>query len=638
MAIIFIGNYRKSLVESACDRWLKVQKDGAPENTEYSSKPGGESRFGIDQPAVSFFYHNHERPEFFFFYKRDLLHYLDIAKAEYYHPSQNYWNIKFFSSHYEKVRLSLERIDTDYIKVRMYARYDFGSKYIESAPSRAYLEFLSAADSSNFSILTEGVLSTRNENIKKLGNLNEIVFSKFLDTQTNKIYIYMAPHFTGKIAPNILGQMLKDELSKITGDNKAHVINLFGIKYAECFSEEDVDAIVSECGLESCKVGKGAEAKVSDILLTSLKSYELIKEKSPVEDPLSAMSSTSLSGLIREESTLSTPAESIGKCPVQKIYYGAPGTGKSNNLKEIENQYRITFHPDTDYAAFVGCYKPSMKVNPDGTEEIQYAFVPQIFLKAYLAAWNNLSDDYNIIIEEINRGNCAQIFGDVFQLLDRNEHGFSTYPITIDNDLWNYIQKENLLPSNYVEYISDYYTNQYGKPFSGEGKLTLPPNLNIYATMNTSDQSLFPIDSAFKRRWEWAYVKVNYSDAEQFTLKISDEHAYNWGEVLKGLNNYIKRETHNTNKILGNRFVKADENKIINLESFRDKVLFFLFGDVFKDDDDFKNVFFGDDAETKFFEDLCVSNDTELTIKFIENICQAKNISEPKERTEVTTE
>ena len=161
MAITFIGTYRKSLVESACDRWLKVQKDGVPENTEYSSKPGGESRFGIDQPAVSFFYHNHERPEFFFFYKRDLLNYLDIAKAEYHHPSQNYWNIKFFSDHYEKVRSSLEGIDTDYIKVRMYARYDFGSKYVESAPSRAYLEFLSTADSSNFSILTEGVLSTK---------------------------------------------------------------------------------------------------------------------------------------------------------------------------------------------------------------------------------------------------------------------------------------------------------------------------------------------------------------------------------------------------------------------------------------------------------------------------------------------
>ena len=84
MAIRFIGNYKKSLVESACDRWLKVQKDDAPHNIVYSQKPGGESRFGIDKTAVSFFYNNYERPEFFFFYKNDLLNYLDIAKSEYF--------------------------------------------------------------------------------------------------------------------------------------------------------------------------------------------------------------------------------------------------------------------------------------------------------------------------------------------------------------------------------------------------------------------------------------------------------------------------------------------------------------------------------------------------------------------------
>ena len=638
MAIQFIGNYRKSLVESACDRWLKVQKDGAPHSTLYSQRPGGESRFGIDQTAVSFFYHNHEKPEYFFFCKKDLLNYLDVAKSEYLNPSQNYWNIDFLSTHYDTVRRFVESLDKDYFKVRMYARYDFGSQYSESEPSRAYLEFLSTSDSTNFGFFSKPILSTKFENLKRLGNLNEIVFSKFIDTKTNKTYIYMAPHFTGKIAPEKLGQILKEELGKITGENKAHVINLFGIKYAECFSEADIDAIVSECGIESCKVGKGAEAKVADILLTSLKSYELIKDQSPEENPLSAISSDSVASLIEGETNITIAADSIGKHPRQLIYYGAPGTGKSNGLKDKKNQFRITFHPDTDYSAFVGCYKPSMKLTDEGKEEIHYSFTPQIFLKTYISAWKDLSVEQNLIIEEINRGNCAQIFGDIFQLLDRDDNGFSTYPITIDEDLWAYLKREKLLPANYVDYISEYYTNLYGKPFSGEGKLTLPPNFNIYATMNTSDQSLFPIDSAFKRRWEWEYVRVNYDDAAQFCLKIDDYHKYNWDKILRGLNGYIKSETHNTNKILGNRFVQAGADGIISAKAFRDKVLFFLFNDVFKDDDDFKASFFGENAEDKFFEDLCITDDTELTIRFIEGVCGADNIAVAKTQDSDTIE
>lgn len=625
MAIQFLGNYRKSLVESACDRWLKVQKDSDPRNNSYSQKTGGESRFGVDKSAVSFFYHNLSRPEYFFFYKKDLLNYLDIAQVEYHNPSQNYWNVAFFNNHYDKVRKSIEALDKDYYKVRMYARFDFGSQYDDSDPSRAYLEFLSYDDSSIFSLFSRSILSTKFENIKRLGNLNEIVFSKFLDTTTNKIYIYMAPHFTGRIAPEILGQLLKEELSKISGENKAHVINLFGIKYAECYTKDDVDKIVSDCGIQSCKVGKGADANVADILLTSLQSYELIKDQSPVENPLSAISSGSVNSIISEDSAISVSISDIKKHPKQIIYYGAPGTGKSNGLKDLENQLRITFHPDTDYSAFIGSYKPSMKVTESGKEEIQYSFTPQIFIKAYIAAWKDLSVEQNLIIEEINRGNCAQIFGDVFQLLDRNEDGFSAYPITIDEDIWAYLQKENLLPSNYVQYISDYYTQLYGKPFSGEGKLTLPPNLNIHATMNTSDQSLFPIDSAFKRRWEWKYIGISYPDADQFTVIIDDQHQYNWGELLRGLNNYIKTETHNTNKVLGNRFIQAGEDNTIGVDTFRDKVLFFLFNDVFKDDDDFKESFFGDKADELFFEDLCIMKDTEYTTRFIEGICKAKN-------------
>ena len=323
-----------------------------------------------------------------------------------------------------------------------------------------------------------------------------------------------------------------------------------------------------------------------------------------------------------------------------KIFYGAPGTGKSHTVEEDyvkgHKSFRITFHPDTDYASFVGCYKPSM--GGEDEDQITYAFVPQVFLNAYEYSWNHPGEKTYLVIEELNRGNCAQIFGDVFQLLDRridDYPGFSKYKINADTDIAKHLKK-------HITNGDGSYENKikeiYGLKEFDFSIMALPDNLYILATMNTSDQSLFPIDSAFKRRWEWEYVKVNYPDATQFTLKIDDKHKYNWGDVLLGLNNYIKGETHNTNKILGNRFVQAGADKTISAKSFRDKVLFFLFNDVFKDDDDFKTAFFGDNAEDKFFEDLCVSNDTELTIKFIENICGAKNIAPAETPAEETTE
>ncbi|MCQ2150249.1 MAG: AAA family ATPase [Bacteroidales bacterium] len=328
----------------------------------------------------------------------------------------------------------------------------------------------------------------------------------------------------------------------------------------------------------------------------------------------------------------------------QIIFYGAPGTGKSHAVEEDyvkgHKSFRITFHPDTDYASFVGCYKPTMKpvAGKSGEEEISYSFVPQVFLNAYVYAWNNPGKKTFLVIEELNRGNCAQIFGDVFQLLDRridDYPGFSKYKINADSDIAKYLNK-------HIKNEDGGYENRIKEIYSLDefdfSIMAIPDNLYILATMNTSDQSLFPIDSAFKRRWEWEYVKVNYPDATQFTLKIDDKHKYNWGDVLLGLNNYIKGETHNTNKILGNRFVQAGADKTISAKSFRDKVLFFLFNDVFKDDDDFKTAFFGDNAEDKFFEDLCVSNDIELTIKFIENICGAKNIAPAETPAEETTE
>lgn len=322
---------------------------------------------------------------------------------------------------------------------------------------------------------------------------------------------------------------------------------------------------------------------------------------------------------------------------LQKIFYGAPGTGKSHTVDteyvKGNKCFRITFHPDTDYASFVGCYKP--KMGGASGEDITYSFVPQVFLNAYTYAWNHPDEPTYLVIEELNRGNCAQIFGDIFQLLDRQKTvhpGYSKYTINADSDIATYLSGELEDKERYKKAICDIY----GLKEFDFSILALPSNLNILATMNTSDQSLFPIDSAFKRRWEMEYVGVNYADAEQFSVKIDDAHKYSWAEVLKGLNGYIKQEKHSTNKILGNRFVQADENNMISSIVFRDKVLFFLFNDVFKDEDEFRTDFFGGNDEL-YFEDLCEGDGwTTYVISFIEKTCGASNKSNTQQPDGIT--
>lgn len=327
----------------------------------------------------------------------------------------------------------------------------------------------------------------------------------------------------------------------------------------------------------------------------------------------------------------------IPESTLQQIFYGAPGTGKSHTVDteyvKGNKCFRITFHPDTDYASFVGCYKP--KMGGASGEDITYSFVPQVFLNAYIYAWNHPNEPTYLVIEELNRGNCAQIFGDIFQLLDRQKTvhpGYSKYTINADSDIATYLSGKLEDKERYEKAIREIY----GLKDFDFSILALPSNLNILATMNTSDQSLFPIDSAFKRRWEMVYVGVNYADAEQFSVKIDDAHKYSWADVLKGLNRYIKQEKHSTNKILGNRFVQADENNVISSIVFRDKVLFFLFNDVFKDEDEFRTSFFGGN-DTLYFEDLCEGDDwTTYVINFIEKTCGTSNKSNTQQPDGVT--
>ena len=365
----------------------------------------------------------------------------------------------------------------------------------------------------------------------------------------------------------------------------------------------------------------------------------------------------------------------------QTIFYGSPGTGKSwtvqnDILDGVKDDFifRTTFHPDTDYSAFVGCYKPvKTKVGKTGrvlsaedlaaiyvrdvvptehlktghieprikygieyceyfggalakydinkvlelagieratgcledrvgmtyvkygvsvglkldtlknTGTITYDFVPQVFTEAYVKAWQNPTEQVYLVIEEINRGNCAQIFGDLFQLLDRKK-GVSEYPVKAETALAEYLS--SVLEGDAAEGIRD-------------GKLSLPSNLNIIATMNTSDQSLFPMDSAFKRRWDWKYIPTTPPADKSRTMELSfkdktttkygttidaGDYEYDWTEFLEKINEKIQDATHSDDKQLGFWFVKTEEGaEEITISSFVSKVVFYLWNDVFKD-------------------------------------------------------
>ena len=264
--------------------------------------------------------------------------------------------------------------------------------------------------------------------------------------------------------------------------------------------------------------------------------------------------------------------------------------------------FRTTFHPDTDYAAFVGCYKPCMNGGV-----IEYSYMPQVFTNAYIAAWENTKKPVYLVIEEINRGNCAQIFGDLFQLLDRDKvTGKSEYPIKADKDLVAHIEK--VLGAGH-EGIKN-------------GELCLPSNLIIYATMNTSDQSLFPMDSAFKRRWDWEYVPINYSkdiDSGKFTIKLDDNTEYLWVDFLKKVNDKIYDATNSEDKQMGNFFIK----KSIKANEFVNKVMFYLWNEVCKEEYGTQRNFFrkGKEGKTEFkFTELFGDNQATILKEFMTSL------------------
>lgn len=274
-----------------------------------------------------------------------------------------------------------------------------------------------------------------------------------------------------------------------------------------------------------------------------------------------------------------------------RIVFGAPGTGKSftinNERKHLlgdgnETDYeRVTFHPDYTYANFVGTYKPVPCKDSNGNDAITYEYVPGPFMRVYVNALKNAltgnPKPYLLIIEEINRANVAAVFGDVFQLLDRDDNEVSEYPIQASEDIKKFLAKELRCSPDKVE------------------KIKIPDNMFIWATMNSADQGVFPMDTAFKRRWDFTYIGIDDNDekiqGKYVVLGSRTSQKVEWNVLRKAINNYLAKLKINEDKQLGPYFIsrkivlpengdEIDRDRFC--ETFKSKVIMYLFEDAAK--------------------------------------------------------
>lgn len=293
-----------------------------------------------------------------------------------------------------------------------------------------------------------------------------------------------------------------------------------------------------------------------------------------------------------------------------RILFGAPGTGKSFELKKDSKEImdgttgyyeRITFHPDYSYSQFVGTYKPVMGDNDD----IRYNFVPGPFMRVYAEALKNARTDnpqpYLLLIEEINRAKVAAVFGDVFQLLDRDDDGISEYEIQASEDIQKYLAKPEVLGGNPADYK----------------RIRIPNNMFIWATMNSADQGVFPMDTAFKRRWNFEYLGINKNEEKisgTGKIKIAGrEEPIEWNRLRKAINNKMSSDKFKVNEdklmgpfFLSTKLIASDETGMIIdtakfIEAFKSKVIMYLYEDAVKQG---KHKFF-DGCDSSKYSSVC---------------------------------
>ena len=327
----------------------------------------------------------------------------------------------------------------------------------------------------------------------------------------------------------------------------------------------------------------------------------------------------SLKSLLIDKGNPSIIIDSPSTQPLQQtIYYGVPGSGKSHKIDEItknlseDQKIRVVFHPEYTNADFVGQILPCL--TSDG---IEYRFKAGPFSRILKKAYQNPNKPHYLIIEEINRGNAAAIFGDLFQLLDRDSEGWSSYEIE-NLDINSFIRSKN---STYSDAKIESSVNVGGYTWTENTGIRLPPNLSLLATMNTSDQNVFTLDNAFQRRWDMELVPNSCDDPTQMQAKISvKEKTITWKSFQSKINEVIAEKGNESgfssmeDKRLGCWFIKNNE-KGIDPEKFANKVLKYLWDDAFKFNrseifidevknfEELKNLFVGDKG-FEIFKDI----------------------------------
>lgn len=280
------------------------------------------------------------------------------------------------------------------------------------------------------------------------------------------------------------------------------------------------------------------------------------------------------------------PSRYSGVAGSNVIFFGPPGTGKSTEVKTMvgaATMLRTQFHPEYSHADMIGSYRPVVGSETDAANQVvghdgvliarpvnYFAFVPGPLALALECAFRS-SDHVFLVIEEINRGDCAAIFGDAFQLLDRDDPGRSEFGITPKPELLAYFKAKGV---NY--------------DIAGDGKLYLPSNLSLLATMNTSDQSLYPMDSAFKRRWQWVACPIDFDQLLSHTGGVrpfldDGKTKWDWIRIVELVNKNIVRDRME-DKQLGPWFIKPTKAGLVPWDAFLNKCLFYLWHDVFKDE------------------------------------------------------
>lgn len=356
------------------------------------------------------------------------------------------------------------------------------------------------------------------------------------------------------------------------------------IREVDAGPRSDIGALIAACG-------KASATSLNDLFAVYPELTDLVKES--YEDT-------------GDENVL---ANSSVDAPHNWIFFGAPGTGKSYELNKLADAYfddahrsRVTFYPDYTYSQFVGCFKPVTRYRDDADASanfaesyISYEFVPGPFLETYVKAVQNPKENFLLIVEEINRANPAAIFGDVFQLLDRDENGRSVYETSVPREMRDYLGV----------FLPEYATNAHiADPLelmseqerlkNEANRLSLPANMYIWATMNSADQGVYPMDTAFKRRWNFRYMDIDEGETADIDgtplskIEVTcGGRVVLWNNLRRAINEFMAGDQLkiNEDKLLGPFFINPQvlvHTPECFSNVFKDKVLLYLYEDAGK--------------------------------------------------------